>query len=360
MPPESSWDPTSFASRIQTEINRAVQRSVNGLDFLTSPSPEVGLTPKDVLLKRGTLNLFHYRPRTPELYRVPLLIVTATTNRSYIFDLVPGQSFVEYLLDKGFDVYMIDWTAPEGGEGRLRMEDYVLDFLPACVERVLNDSGELELSMLGYCMGGVLAVSYAALNAKEPLKNLLCVTTPIDFSSMNLFRNWGNTEHFDVEAFVEKVGIIPAQFVLSSFEMLRPASRTAGQVQLWDNMWNDEFVRSFRIFDRWLNETLPLAGAYFKQSLKDLIQDNKLCKNELEIGGRRVDLREISVPIFTAVAEHDHIVPLAATKALIEQAKSTDKYEIVLRGGHVSVIAGANAVRRLWPQVDSWLRERSV
>ena len=255
-----------------------------------------------MILKRGTLNLYHYHPRVDELYRVPLLIVTATTNRGYLFDLVPGQSFVEFLLDRGFDVYLLDWTAPVAAESRLSMEDYVLDFLPDCVRCVQEDSGEPDLSILGYCMGGVLSVSYAALHADGPLKNLLCVTTPIDFSAMALFRTWGDSDHFDVDSFVDSVGIIPAEFVFSSFSMLRPASQTAGRVQLWDNMWNDEFVKSYRIFDKWLNETLPLAGEVFRQTVKELVQGNKLCKNELKIGGRLVDLRNISVPLFTTPA----------------------------------------------------------
>ena len=56
--------------------------------------------------------------------------------------------------------------------------------------------------------------------------------------------------------------------ILSSFDMLRPASRVTSQVQLWDNIWNDEYVNSYRMFDRWANDILPLAGEYFRTITK--------------------------------------------------------------------------------------------
>ena len=148
--------------------------------------------------------------------------------------------------------------------------------------------------------------------------------------------------------------------IYASFEMLRPASRAAAQVTLWDNIWNDEFVRSYRQLDRWGNDTLPLAGEYFRQTTKELMWGNKLFIGELTIGGKRVDLGAIKQPIFHAVAEHDHIIPYDAAKPLIASVGSKDKTEVMLKGGHVSLVAGPNAVRRLWPKLDEWLGERST
>ena len=129
-------DPASMAERIEAEVQRAIQRSIKGVEYIASSGPSLGSTPKDVLHARGTMNLYHYRPTADEIYRVPVLIVMATTNRGYILDLIPGQSFIEFLLKRGYDVYMLDWTAPKPEEKWLRMEDYVLDFIPDCVRRV--------------------------------------------------------------------------------------------------------------------------------------------------------------------------------------------------------------------------------
>ena len=135
-------DLASIPERIQSEVQRAIQRSIKGVEYFSTSGPMLGSTPKDILHARGTMNLYHYRPLADEVYRVPVLIVMATTNRGYILDMVPGQSFIEFLLRRGYDVYMMDWSAPKPEEKSLSMENYVLDFIPDCVRRVQEDSGE--------------------------------------------------------------------------------------------------------------------------------------------------------------------------------------------------------------------------
>ncbi|MGF6311486.1 polyhydroxyalkanoate synthase [Bradyrhizobium sp. i1.8.4] len=356
----TGFDFASISERVQSEVQRAIQRSIKGVEYFSSSGPELGSTPKDVMYSRGTMNLYHYRPQADEVYRVPVLIVMATTNRGYILDLVPGQSFIEFLLKRGFDVYMLDWTAPKPEEKSLRMEDYVLDFIPESVRRVQQDSGEKDVSVIGYCFGGVLSLLYGSIFSDGPMKNLICFTTPIDFREMKLFSNFADRRYFDVDRLIDSTGNMPPELILQSFDMLRPAARVAGQIQLWDNIWNDEFVKSYRMFDRWATDTLPLAGEYFRAITKDLMWDNKLYNDTMTVGGREAKLADIKVPILHAVAEHDHIVPYDAAKHLITKIGSEDKEEVMLKGGHVSLVAGANAIKRLWPKLDSWLSKRST
>ena len=346
--------------RMRREIERARDRNIKGWNYLISPGARPGVTPKDVVLNRGTLSLYHYRAQVSEVYRTPILFVMATTNRAYIFDLAKGQSFVEFLLQRGFDVYVIDWNPPREDERRLRLEDYVLDFIPSCIAEVQARSGEEQISLVGYCMGGVLSLMYSALHADGPVRNLACFTTPFDWSKFGLFNRWADPRHFDVDGIVDTFGNMPADLIAASFDMLRPVTKAVGQVQLWDNMWNDEFVKSYRAFDRWGAETLPLAGEYFRQTTKELMFANKLYTGELEIDGRQVDVANIKVPFLHVAAEHDHIVRTEASRDLTPRIGSADKQEIVLKGGHVSLVAGPNAVRRLWPQLDSWLAPRSA
>jgi polyhydroxyalkanoate synthase len=87
---------------------------------------------------------------------------------------------------------------------------------------------------------------------------------------------------------------------------------------------------------------------------------NKLYKNQLTLDGRPVNISNIKVPFLNVMAEHDHIVPYESAKDLINMVGSTDKRDIVLKGGHVSMVAGPNASRRLWPELDGWLAERSL
>ncbi len=356
----TAWPDTPLTERLRQEMERSVQRAFRGLELVGAPPPAVGRSPKTAVYRRGTLELVHYHPQTEEVYRIPLLIVMAPTNKGYILDLAPGQSFVEFLLQRGYDVYMIDWNAPTMMERDLKLEDYVLDFIPECIRRMQQHSGETDVNLLGYCAGGMLSVLYQALQVESPVRHLVCLTTPIDFSRMELFRALSDETAFDVDAFVERYGVIPASVISAGFEALRPATKMAGQIKLWDNLWSDPFVKGFRRMERWGDETLPLPGGYFKQTVQLLLRENALFKGTLHVGGRLVDLKKIKIPLLHVVAEYDHIVPAGASAPLIAQVGSKDKEEVVLPGGHVSIAAGAGAVKRAWPRLDQWLEGRSV
>ena len=108
-----------------------------------------------------------------------------------------------------------------------RMEDYVLDFIPDCIRRVQQDSGEQDVNVIGYCFGGVLSLLYGSIFNDGPMKNLICFTTPIDFREMKLFSNFSDRRYFDVDRLVDSVGNLPPEMILSSFEMLRPARKSS-------------------------------------------------------------------------------------------------------------------------------------
>lgn len=360
MTAETRLDGAGLAERVRQEVARTLQRSIRGLDYLTTADPVVATTPKETIYRRGTLKLDHYLPKTDEVYRVPILLVMSLVSRPYILDLAPGQSLIEYLVEHGFDVYLVDWGVPRPEDRHLRLENYVLDFIPDCIERVREDSGEPDVSLVGYCMGGLLSLMYCALHAASPVRNLACFTTPVNFDGMELFQRWTHPDHFDVDHIVDTLGNVPPSLMYASFVMLRPASPTVARVRLWDNMWNDEFVVSYRRFDRWTSDQIPFPGECFRQTVKELQQGNKLVKGEFRLDGRPVDLEAVRLPLLHVVAEHDHIVPYAAARDLVPAVGSADKREIILKGGHVSLVAGANAVRRLWPALDAWLSERSL
>lgn len=351
----------TVAARLREEVERNFQRAVKGIQFTTAPDPKVGTTPKDVLFTRGTQRLSHYHPVGSEVYRIPLLIVVAPSNRSYFLDMMPGQSFIEFLLKRGFDVYLLDWLPPTRSESHLRLDDYVTRFIPDAVARVLKHSGESQLSVLGYCAGGLMTACYAALYADGPLKNLVCLTTPIDFEAMTLHRNLVDPRYFDVDKYIDSLEgkLVPGEAFFQGGAMLRPVSRIADQFKLWDNMWNDEYVKQYRMFDRWVTDALPMPGEYMRQFIKDLLVGNRLVKNELVLGDKTVMLGNIVAPLLHAVAEHDHLTPRGATQPLIEMAGSSDKEEVMVKGGHISVATGPKAAQRLWPKLEDWLGRRS-
>ncbi|MDE2412888.1 MAG: alpha/beta fold hydrolase [Sphingomonadales bacterium] len=344
----------------QTVVERTIQRNLKGLGYLASPAPVLGTSAKDVIVSRGPMRLYHYHPLVDEVYRVPVLLVMATTNRGYIFDMVPGQSMVEFLLLRGYDVFMLDWEAPRPEDRGLAMKDYVEDFVGGAIAEVQRTTGEPDVSLVGYCMGGVLSTLWSGLNHAQGPKNLAVFTTPVDFRQMTLFRAWSDPRYFDVDRLVDTLGMAPADMLLTAFDMLRPAGRASANFALLDNLWNDDFVKAHRMFDRWSNDMLPLAGEYFRETVKQLTWENRLLEGTMKIGGRPVELDRISCPFLHVTAEHDHIVTTEASAPLIGLIGSTDKEQVVLKGGHVSLIAGPNAVKRMWPKLDSWLGAKSV
>lgn len=350
----------SFKERFKTEARRMLQRRRNALDYLSSPGPAMGETPKRLLHRRGTLSLYHYHSTADEVYRVPILLVMATTNRAYLFDLAKGQSLIEFLLHRGYDVYVIDWNPPTHAEKHLKIENYVLDFLPDCVRRVQQDAGVEEVTLVGYCMAGILACIYAALHPNAPLKKLVCFTTPIDWSQLGWAKALADPNSLDIDELVERLPIIPAKMIENSFDLLRPAGRVAGWLRLWDNLWDEQYVRGYRMMTGWGADSLPLAGDYYRQLTKELVWKNGLVEGTLRIGGRLVRLEKIKVPLLHILAEHDTLVPPASGEPLLKMVGSTDKEEMIIPGGHVSLVAGPSAIKRMWPSLDLWLGKRSI
>ena len=240
------------------------------------------------------------------------------------------------------------------------LEDYALDLIPECVERVRADCGEPEVSILGYCIGGTLTAMYGGAVPQVPVRNFAFLATPIDFDGLAMFSRWTDRRFFDVDRLIDTLGNMPGELIFLSFDLLRPAGRVAGQLRLWERMREDQFVRSFMLVDRWAADQIPFPGECFRQVTKELFWENKLVRGELALDGRPVDLRRIRVPVLHVTAEHDHIVPEAASHDLSAAVGSRDKRDVVLKGGHASLVAGGNAKFRLWPQLERWLADRST
>ena len=351
----------AVTDQVRREAARTVDRFLRSTDVvLGRHEPDVGLTPKDVIYSRGTLRLYRYRPMVDEVYRVPVVLVMSLISKPYILDLVPGQSFVEYLLKQGFDVFMVDWGVPRPEDHTLRLDDYVLDFLPRCVEEVQRVTGEQEYSFLGYCMGGLFGLMYGGAFPEAPLKNLICVATPVDFAGMKLMRSWADPRWFDVDRLIDTLGNIPAEMISASLEMLRPMDRMVSYLRLWDNLWDNEYVSNWRVRNRWVNDQIPFPGEAYRQMIKDLLWGNGLMTGEFRLGGRLIDLQRIKSSVLNAMATFDHIAPHESTKPLTSIIGSEDKQELTVKGGHVSLLSGGNAFLRLWPSVNEWLSVRSV
>ena len=358
---QEEFSQAEIDARVDQLVRRTIERNIPGLADLpqTESELEVGTSPKELVFTKETARLYHYESMADEVYRVPILFIMSPVAKGYILDLAKGQSFIEYFLKKGHDVYMLDWQTPRANQSQLSLANYVIDLVGDCVDQVVEDSGEPDVTLVGYCFGGLLSVCYAALNPEGPVKNLACFTTPINSDGMTLHQQWVRSQSFDIDRLVDELGNIPTELINASMQALRPLQRNAGQLSLLNNVQNDEFVKAHMRFERWAADQIPLPGALAKDWTNHFLKDNLLVKNELNLSGDVVDFGKITVPFLHVAASFDHIIPEGASKDLINLVSSEDKEEIVVRGGHVSLVAGGNAMFRLWPKLDEWVSERA-
>jgi polyhydroxyalkanoate synthase len=345
--------------RWSEEMDRTVKRFANLARMAVHPDgPRTGQTPRQEVYKRNKSRLYRYESR--RTHRTPLLFVpNLGISRPYIFDLLPGGSFVEHMTQQGFDFYLLDWGVFGPEDDDLTFETCVTEILPRVARKVLESSGAEELSILGYCMGAPLSASFVASHPEVPVRNYINMAGPIDFAKIGLFGLWLDKRYFDVNRFVDTIGAVPADMVKAGFKLLKPTMDLSTNLNLWWNLWNDKYLEGFSALNKWANEYVAFPAEFFRQWVRDFYQDNKLYRGELRFGGRDVRLSSIRCPVFVVGAREDYIAPPECVRALIDAVGSRDKEYIELPGGHISLIAGRGAAMHCWPKVSGWLAPRS-
>ncbi len=357
----SVQDP-EYARAMQDEMWRNMERWGNWAnEFVVNPAdPPMAQTPRDVVWKRGKTTLYRYRLQTEQTCPIPYLMVPwLGISRSYVLDMLPGHSMIEYLVQQGHDLYLLDWGDIAEEDKDLGLEEVVLRILPRAIDELLDASGAQELNLNGFCLGGLITSCYLGLKLDAPVKNYIAIVTPIDFDQGGLFKVWLGRDEFPVELIVERFGGIPPQFMGVGFKMLRPTNDAAAYSGLWFNMHKKDYLPVFKAMNRWANDFVGMPGRFFTQLQKECYSQNKLLKGELRLRGRRVDLGDIHQPMFVAAASKDNIVPPLAAEALMHAVSSTDKEYVELPGGHISVFSGRQAHKVLWPKLHEWVMARS-
>jgi polyhydroxyalkanoate synthase len=341
------------------EVDRTMRRFANlGRIATGQEGVRTGQTPRREVYRRNKSRLYRYESR--RTHATPLLFVpNLGISRPYIFDLLPGGSFVEHMTGQGFDFYLLDWGVFGPEDNGLTLEACVTEILPRMVRKVLETSGASELSILGYCMGAPLSVSFVASHPEVPVRNYVNMAGPIDFSRVGLFGLWLDKRYFNVDRFVDTLGAVPADLVKAGFKLLKPTMDLSTNLNLWWNLWNDKYVEGFTALNQWANEYVAFPGEFFRQWVRDFYQDNKLFRGRLRLGGRDVRLESIRCPVFVVGAREDYIAPPECVRALIEAVSSPEKEYVELPGGHISLIAGRGAAVHCWPKVSGWLAPRS-
>jgi polyhydroxyalkanoate synthase len=349
-----------LAQQMQDEGLRSLQRFSKGLELLWwPPEPQVGKTLRQPIHRSNKSVLYRYGGAGDRRHGVPVVMVpNLGISRPYIFDLYPGSSFIEHMVGRGFDFYLLDWGVFGEEDNGLTVDECVTRILPRMYRKALETSGAEAGSLLGYCMGGPLSACYAAL-FPDGVRNLVNMAGPIDYARAGLFTRWLDARHFDVDKLVNTFGSMPADLVRIGFKMLRPTMDVTTFTNLWWNLTDERYVEGYLALGKWANEYVPFPGEFFRQWVKEFYQANKLIRGELELGGERVRLSAIACPLLVVGAKQDYICPPECARALMDAASSTDKEYHELPGGHISLIAGRAAARNAWPKVSTWLAEHS-
>jgi polyhydroxyalkanoate synthase len=358
-------DPEFAKGYTPEQIATAQARYAEGVQVVVdSLEVPVGLTPKEVVWTLNKAKLYHYKPTQPPEARhpIPLLLVYALINKPFIFDLAPDRSFVEYMVDQGFDMYLLDWGSPGPEDQGITFDDYVTEYLSRAVRKVLRVSGASEISMLGYCLGATLATIYAAHYPDAPLRNLILLTAPLDFSSSpeGSMAMWLEEERLDVDRMIGAFGNVPGELIRFWAKLLKPAENFVGAyVSVWKNLDDERAVRGWQAINRWVEDVIPFAGSAFRQFVVDFVRDNKLIKGQHEVQGRRVDLANIRAALLNIVAQYDHLVAPSQATSIMDLISSEDKELRVIPSTHVGIMASGRARYKLWPEVVEWLAPRS-
>jgi polyhydroxyalkanoate synthase len=344
-------------------MQQFVHRLTRGLKALHEVGEVViGSAAKDVVLRFEKLVVYRYRPlaevEVPRI-RTPLLICYALVNRPYMMDLQPDRSLIRGLLQRGVDVYLIDWGYPDGADRYLELEDYLLRYLPACAQFVTEHSGSPQLNLLGVCQGGTMSLCYAALRPGA-IRNLITMVTPVNFRTPeNLLTKWADA--VDLDALVATTGNIPGEMLNALFLGLMPFRLTSQKyMDLLDHIEDSRALQNFLRMEKWIFDSPDQPGEMFRQFMSWLVRENRLMHGTLQIGGERVDLRRIEVPLLNIYATQDHLVPPAASLALENLTASSDYSCHAFAGGHIGIYVSGAAQREVPERISQWLRARDA
>lgn len=351
----------SIQTETAAQARQNVQRLTNLWRMATGElrSPEVACTPHDVVLRMGTSELLHYRPRTAKQHPTPVLLVPSLVNRHWILDLTIDRSVVGLLLDQGFDVYLLDWGVPDAGNELTTLGEYILGRLHLAVEQVAGPSGH-PVSLLGYCMGGTIALAYAALRP-ELVRNLILLATPVDLCDDGMLTQWSQSGHFDFSTLGDAFGLVDGDFLQNGFTLLKPTWPVRQLISLWQLAWNEDFIKRHLSMSKWVNSPIPVGGKAYAQWCNDIYRDNLLAKGEWRLAGEPVHLSKVTASTFNAIAEHDHLIPTESSTVLDQHLTGTaDHKTVVFPCGHIGLSVGGAAAKRVWPEIGDWLVERSL
>lgn len=352
--------------------------------FRAASLVQAGQTPFETLFSDGLVSLRYYPPLAessielegltvpvnPDRHRTPIVIIPPLAVNMLIYDLFPQRSLVRFLRARGFEVYLIDWGTPTRAHNHYNLHTYVAELLPAYLNRVREHSGEQELSLHGWSMGGMFTLFYSALSQDQHVRNAVVLGSPID-SHASGFMGLASRGIAEVAEFVRaRTGFrlhnlkpdwfhSPGWANTIGFKLTNPIGSVMGYWELLVRLGDREFVTSHATTSAFLDRMVAYPGGIIQDTVVRVWIDNQLSNGEIQIGDDIARLGNVSANLLAIAGSDDTMVTPGAAKRVMDHVGSTDKTFRVVPGGHMGILAGSKAPAASWLEMAQWLAERS-
>lgn len=341
------------------------------------------LSAYDTILRDGLMSVRHYhaltedqvtiegqvQPVQRQRYRIPLVMVPPLGVFAWIFDLMADRSLVRYFLAHGYDVYLIDWGAPNRDDKYLTLETYVGHWLPLAMKAIREHSGRDQLSMMGYCMGGLLCLLYLAASKDRGVVNLVTIASPVDMhktasgrlsalieAPAHLIRK---TTGFRLDRLDDRLFHVPGPVLSFLFRMSNPMATVSSYVELLRNLGDDDYVARYMTMNEWFTNMPDYPGGTVQALMRDMGLYNQMVRGRIKVGGVLANFADITANLLAFSGDNDAIVSVPAAEAVMAVVSSQDKTFQVVPGGHAGVFTGGKAAHTTWAISAAWLSTRS-
>jgi poly[(R)-3-hydroxyalkanoate] polymerase subunit PhaC len=270
----------------------------------------LAVTRGKVVFQNELIQLIQYAPTTAVVYKRPLLIVPPWINKFYILDLVPEKSFVKWAVEQGFTVFLVSWVNPDARLAQKTFEDYMQEGILAAVDAVIRQTGSPKINALGYCVGGTLLAStlaYMVAKGDNRIASASFLAAQVDFSEAgDLLVFIDDTQLKALEEMMAEHGYLDGSRMAAVFNMLRPRDL------IWPYVVNNYLLGKKPFpFDLlfWNADSTRLPAANHAFYLREFYHLNRLAKGEMQLGGVRLDLSRVTIPVYELFTKEDHIAP---------------------------------------------------
>ena len=349
-PEKATWN--AFVAAVDQAI---LERSQDLLDavLIYRRHPYVReAEPAPVAWRAGSTALLDYGTRN--LDGQPVLVIPSLINRYYILDLRSDRSLLRYLESRGFRPFVVDWDTPGPSEARFTLTDYVAGRLDQALDAVRAITGKPPI-VLGYCMGGLLALALATRRQAD-IRALGLLATPWDFTAgappvaalLPLMRPF-------LTATSDRGHEVGTDLLQALFHMLDPmlVIKKFLRFRLLDADGAEAI--DFVALEDWLNDGVPLMGPVAAEALLDWYGENTPARLCWKIAGRAVDPADIGLPTCVVIPSRDRIVPPPSAEALAAALPHAETLRVPL--GHVGMMASSNAKKAVWEPLGAWMEE---